>query len=194
MPPARRLLTGLAIVLSISLGACADPPEKEMQQAQGAIDAARAAGADKYAADEFAAAQTALQKANSAVADRDYRLALNYALDSREQAQNAAKDAADHKATARTDADRALTNAMAALNDAHIKLKAAETARVSPHLLTPPRQAITDADAAVQKARALFASGDYPGALDTVRPLLGHLHDVAHTLDTIGGPAVRRKR
>jgi len=194
MPPARRLLTGLAIVLSISLGACADPPEKEMQQAQGAIDAARAAGADKYAADEFAAAQTALQKANSAVADRDYRLALNYALDSREQAQNAAKDAADHKATARTDADRALTDAMSALNDAHIKLKAAETARVPPRLLVPPRQAITDADAAVQKARALFASGDYPGALEAVRPLIGHLHDVAHTLDTIGGPAVRRKR
>ena len=32
-------------------GACGgDPPEKEMQQAQGAIDAARAAGAEQYAA------------------------------------------------------------------------------------------------------------------------------------------------
>ena len=67
-----------------------EPPDKEMQQAQGAIDAARAAGADQYAHEEFAAAQEALTHANEAVEQRDYRLALNHALDSRERAQNAA--------------------------------------------------------------------------------------------------------
>ena len=47
---------------------------------------------------EFAAATTALKNANDAVRQRDYRLALNHALESREQAQNAARDAADTRA------------------------------------------------------------------------------------------------
>ncbi len=165
-----------------------------MQQAQGAIDAARAAGADQYAQEEFAAAQTALKKAQDAVADRDYRLALNHALDSREQAQNAAKDAADHKAAARTDADRAVNEALAALNDAHTKLKAAETAHVPPRTLTEPRRVITDAEADVQKARTLFGQGDYLGVLEAVRPLTARLRDVSHALDTPGATPVRRRR
>jgi uncharacterized protein DUF4398 len=192
--PARRLFAVIALAASIFAMACGTPPDKEMQQAQGAIDAARAAGADKYAQEEFAAAQTALKKAQDAVADRDYRLALNHALDSREQAQNAAKDAADQKATVRTDADRAVNAAMAALNDAHTQLKAAETAHVPLRTLAEPRRIITDADAAVQKARAQFAAGDYLGVLDAVRPWPPRLHEVAHTLETIKAPPVRRRR
>jgi flagellar hook-basal body complex protein FliE len=194
MSSARRLLLMLALAGSVVLAGCGDPPEKEMQQAQGAIDAARAAGADRYAQEEFAAAQTALKKAQDAVADRDYRLALNHALDSREQAQNAAKDAADHKAAARTDADRAVNQAMAALNDAHTKLKAAETAHVPPRALAEPRRIITDADDAVQKARATFAAGEYLDVLEAVRPLTPRLHDVAHTLDTLSGSPAKRRR
>ena len=79
-----------------------------MQQAQGAIDAARAAGADAYAHTEFTAAQDALKQAREAAGQHDYQSALNHALDSRERAQNAAKEAADRKATARGDAERAM--------------------------------------------------------------------------------------
>jgi len=57
-----------------------------MDQAQGALDAARAAGAERYATAEYQAAATALKNAQDAVAQRDYRLALNHALDSRERA------------------------------------------------------------------------------------------------------------
>ena len=46
------------------------PPNKEMDQAQGAIDAARAAGAERYAATEYTAATEALKNANDAVAGR----------------------------------------------------------------------------------------------------------------------------
>ena len=47
---------------------------------------------------------------------RDYRLALNHALDSRERAQNAAKQAADGKAAARAEADRASRPRRRAIN------------------------------------------------------------------------------
>src|SRR5258707_924021 len=120
MPFVRQAVPALLTVATLLCGACGDPPEKEMQQAEGAIAAARAAGADRYAHDEFAASETSLKRAHDAVEQRDYRLALNYALDSRERAQSAAKEAGDRKAAARGDAERALANASAALTQARI--------------------------------------------------------------------------
>src|SRR5207237_8293242 len=101
MSRSRAGVCSIVIIVSMMAAACGDPPEKEMQQAQGAIDAARAVGADEYAHGEFVAAEDALKHAHAAVDERDYRLALNHALDSRERAQNAAREAADRKAVAR---------------------------------------------------------------------------------------------
>src|SRR5262249_15230812 len=97
----RRPLLSLAVLAAIAGAACGDPPDREMQQAQGAIDAARAVGADQYAREEFSAAEDALKRAHDAVNERDYRQALNAALDARERAQTAAKDSVDGKARAR---------------------------------------------------------------------------------------------
>jgi hypothetical protein len=153
------LIIGLAPPAFVGCGG--EPPDKEMQQAQGAIDAARAAGADQYAHDEFVAAQEALRHATEAVQQRDYRLALNHALDSRERAQSAAAQAADGKAAARVDADRALTAATAAIKELQARIKSAEGARVSARVLAPPREAVVSAERNLQEARALFRSGDY---------------------------------
>src|SRR5690606_1094530 len=102
-------LSSLLVILMLAgvLG-CAEPPRKEMDQAQGAIDAARAAGADVYATDELSQAVSALTRADEAVAQRDYRQALSHAIDARERAQTAARDAANRKAEARSEADRAV--------------------------------------------------------------------------------------
>ena len=93
----RRVSLWLVLIFCTAFlaSACGDPPTREMDQAQGAIDAARAAGADRYATEEYQAAVDALKQAQEAVAQRDYRLALNHAIDSRERAQNAAKQAAE---------------------------------------------------------------------------------------------------
>src|SRR5262245_39537328 len=105
MPSLRRALSALAVLASLIAAACGSPPDKELQQAQTAIDAARAAGADRFAAEEFSAAQAALGRANDAVAQRDYRLALSNALDARERAQTAAKDATGRMAAAKRAAE-----------------------------------------------------------------------------------------
>jgi hypothetical protein len=173
--------------------ACGDPPEKEMQQAQGAIDAARAAGADRYAQDELAAAQDSLKKAQDAVAQRDYRLALNYALDSRERAQGAAKDAADHKAAARSDAEHALVAATAALNDAHAQLDAVKTPRIPAKTLARPRRTIADAEASLQKARALFKDGDYLGVTAMTPAITADLSAAVQALKAATPPPRRRR-
>ncbi len=68
----RRPLLGMVIVLAAACVACATPPDKEMQQAQAGIEAARRAGAERYAPDELAASLQALKRAQDAVADHDF--------------------------------------------------------------------------------------------------------------------------
>ena len=165
-----------------------------MQQAQGAIDAARAAGADAYAHTEFTAAQDALKQAREAAGQHDYQSALNHALDSRERAQNAAKEAADRKATARGDAERALSDLTAALTEARVKLKAAESSRVAPKTLVRPRQGIADGEKAVQKARAAFGQGDYLAVAGIATPAAARLITVARDLDAVTAIVGRRRR
>ena len=193
MSLARRWLLSCGVVAALAAG-CGDPPDKEMQQAQGAIDTARAAGADQYAVEEFAAAQAALKRANDAVEQRDYRLALNNALDARERAQNAAKQAADGKAVARTEAEHALGMTTSALNDAHVRLRSAEKSRAPSRVLAGPRKVIDDADMTVQEARAEFTRGEYRAVVETLRETASKLRAAAHDLESAAPGAARRKR
>ena len=191
--PLRRV-SSLVIAFALAAAALAcggDPPDKEMQQAQGAIDAARAAGADQYAHDEFTAAQEALTHANEAVNDRDYRQALNYALDSRERAQNAAALAADGKAAARVDADRAINAATAAVNELAQKLK---TSDPSKRPSSPPRKGLTDGERALQEARAAFSKADYPTARKKAGEASEAVAAANKALEPSTGTANRRRR
>lgn len=188
-----RLLPVLCLALFVTIGCGGEPPDKEMQQAQGALDAAKAAGADKYAAEEFTAATKALSDAKEAVDQRDYRLALNHALDSRERAQNAAKMAADGKATARTEADRAINAAQAEINAVEARVKAAETARAS-RGMDGARRAIGTAQATLQEARADFERGDYLEIPAIAQSATASLAKVSAELDAVGSTPVRKRR
>ena len=193
MSSVRRALLPLAIAAALAVAACGEPPEKEIQDARAAVDAARAAGADVYAKNEFDAALQALTRASDAVAGRDYRLALNHALDARERAQAAATEAANRKATAKADADRVLADAITALNEARAKLHVADTGSARPKTIAPARQAIADGDTAVQEARTAFDRGDYPAAMTLATAAAGRLRAAAHDLDAAAPPPGRRR-
>lgn len=154
-------------VIALSLGllsACGEPPQKEMHQAQGAIDAARAAGADHFAAQELQAAVDALARAEQAVAARDYRLALGQALDSREQADAATRLATDRTAAARAAADAALTAASAIVQRAAERLAAADIVKLPRRRTAPIRSTLTRAETSLQEARAAIADERYEEA------------------------------
>ena len=191
----RCAVVSVAIVVSSLIAGCGDdPPNKELQQAQQAIDEARASGADRYSSDEFNAAQDAVKRAQAAVGARDYRQALNDALDARDRAQNASKDATDKKAKAKVDADRALHDAALAIVDARAKLRTAESAhRVPPRALVPVRRDITDAETHVQEARTAFDNGDYLSALQTLNASMQTLNNTVKTLQGGAAPVVKRR-
>jgi hypothetical protein len=194
MPSRRRLLLSAALAAAMMAAACGDPPDREMQQAQAAIDVARAAGADKFAREEFTAAEDALKKAHEAVAQRDYRLALDAALDACERAQNAEKQATEEKATARGEAERAVAAADAALHESRVKLRTAEAAHASPKLLNSARRSIADGETAVQEARTALNEGDYRSAIERSRTITTQLQGTSRDLQAVPTSGTRRRR
>ena len=181
-----RLSTGLArgalLVAVLVAISCAEPPHKEMDQAQGAIDAARAAGAEQYAATEYAAATQALKQANDAVTGRDYRLALNYALESREQAQNAARTAADTRAKLRGDVERSIAEAKALITQARARLEGPASAQIPRNARRNSQQRLKQLEGDLQKADAALQAEKY---MEADRLLTGVKQQIQSILTTL---------
>jgi hypothetical protein len=173
----------LACAALAAAAACAEPPTKEMNQAQGAIDAARAAGAAEYATEEFEAAEATLARSHQAVSERDYRLALNYALDARDRAQTAARTAADEKARMRTEADRALRAADATLERARERLATAVEARLPAKTLADPKRIIAEAESSLASAHTAFDKDQYRQAVSGLTDLQVRLTAVTSQID-----------
>jgi flagellar hook-basal body complex protein FliE len=153
-----RVARCLALVIGILSVACSEPPNKEMNLAQGAIEAARAAGADRFASAELTAAVDALKRSHEAASGNDYRQALSHALDSFERAQNAAKLAVEGRANARGEAERTVAQVATLLATADTQLKASPLPARS---LKTAQDTIATAGVALQKARAALEMEDY---------------------------------
>jgi hypothetical protein len=178
----RALRAGLLPLVLLTV-ACSAPPQKEIDLAQGAIDAARAAGAEQFASSEFTQATDALRQAHDAVAQRDYRLALTRAIDAHERAQTAAKAAADGKARARSEADAAIARATLAVEQLLTRIKTAAAAKISRADLEAARKSAADAEAQLQKARAAVIEGNYAAARTAVGSIPEAMKDAVEALD-----------
>jgi hypothetical protein len=180
----------LAFVICLLSAGCAEPPSREMNLAQGAIDAARAAGADRFAATEFTAATDALKRSEDAVTAGDYRQALSHALDSRERANNAAKQAVEGRANARGQAERAISEVATLLSQAQAQLKnlPARTTRA-------PRTTVANVEKMLQEARAALASEDYERITKALNGAAAEIQAALKQIEAIAAPpAPRRKR
>jgi hypothetical protein len=186
------------IALLVPSAGCSEPPQKEIDRAQQSIDQARAAGAEQYASDTFAAATAALKQSHEAVDQRDYRLALSRAVDASDRAQEATREAADNKAKARQTTTGRINAVNAALMQLQARLKTAEAARVPPRELSDARDTVADASAALQKARAALNADDLKGAQSAVEGLEDEIRseirvvEAATTLRTAKRPVRRR--
>jgi len=191
-----RFSTGLArgawLVVVLVAISCAEPPHKEMDQAQGAIDAARAAGAEQYAAAEFTAATKALAQSNEAVTARDYRLALNYALESREQAQNAARTAADTRAKLRGDVERSIAEAKSLIAQARARMDGPSGAQIPRGTRRTAQQRIKQLEGELQKADASLQAEKYQEADQLLTGIKRQIQSVVTTISR--GPSSQSQR
>ena len=174
---------------------CSAPPQKEIDRAQGAIDAARAAGAEQYATLEFTEATAALQQSHEAVDQRDYRLALSRALDASQRAQDAARQAADGRARARSEAETAVHMAAAAVQQLETKLKAMPASKTPDPDVKTAQDALGRAQATLQKARESVSAGRYGEARAAVQDTATQITAQISALDDASrGRGSKRRR
>jgi hypothetical protein len=183
------------IVSVLVLSACAEPPSKEMNQAQGAIDNARAAGAEQYAPTQFTAAVDALQRSEAAVAQRDFRLALAQAIDSRDYALAATKAAAEARARARGDAERTIAEGATLLAQLRSRLDHPDIARLPRRVLDAPRATADRAEKSLQEARTALAADEYAAAITATTGIVAQLQAALRAIeDNDNGAGSRRRR
>lgn len=163
----------LAAVTAVVMGtACSQPPDKERHQAEGALAAARAAGAAEYAADSLALAEQALAKYDPAVGARDYREALRVAIEARDRAYDAARTAADEKAIARGRAERLLSQVEIQLAELRARAAGGPGARATAGPSADERAMLDHALARLQEARSKLAAQDYQAVSDGLTPVV----------------------
>ena len=189
-PVVRRLLV-IALLLLATAG-CSGPPQKEIDQAREAVDAARAAGAERYAPTEYTAAASSLQKAHAAVDLRDYRQALNYAIDARQRAVEAARVAADGRTRAKAAVEALYGEVATIANRLQSALRGAETAAPA-KTLRAGQASLRDGRALLQKASAAITAGNYEEATRTLTAVRGKLEGALVDVQNIP-PRPPRKR
>lgn len=155
--------------------ACAAPPNKEIADAQNAIKAAQAAGAEKHAREPYAAATEAYRLANEAVLAGDYRLALDRALESRDHAQLATRQASDLNIRARDQAHQAMADVAESLANTALRIETADRAGAPRRVIVDARRTLTQASTDVQEASAALKKEEFANAvriLSGVKPRL----------------------
>jgi len=172
----------LAALLCLAGAACATPPNKEMDQADGAIAAARAAGAERFAAAELRSATEALDRSHVAVTERDYRLALSLALESREHAQNAARDAAAAQAEARGRLGKSMADIVALMVRANGAANAALTTRLPAARSKAIRETLAQLTGQLQETGAAVERDDVASAERMLDDLKSRLDEFLRTL------------
>ncbi|HET9360114.1 MAG TPA: DUF4398 domain-containing protein [Vicinamibacterales bacterium] len=173
---------GAGLVVALLAVSCAAPPIKELDQARNAITTARDAGAERFAPDEIAAADRELKLASQAVDARDYRLALNHALESREQAEAAAKSSTDTRTRLRQDGERSIEESRALIASTKARLDGPKAAQIPRRTRQAARQTLTDLENALQEADAALRKEDFKAAERTLASVKQRLARVVASL------------
>ena len=165
----RRLVC--AVALAAAVVACSEPPTKERDQAQGALEAARTAGAAAYAPAELRAAEKALAGYEAAVGQRDYRLALSLAIDARESAYAAARRATDEKVRSRAEAQQLIAAVQEGVTAIEQRLNGKSGPRPTRPVAARLAATLKTSTAALQKARSRLAAEDYRSVVAVLTPV-----------------------
>jgi len=168
----------LAIVL-LSLAACEEPPVREIDLAQSALNRARDGGADRFAADRFKEAEAALATARQKLEAKDYRSALSAATDAGEKSKAALQAAEAAKTLAKSAAETALVEAEASFDDVQSVKEQASASKVPEKTFEGLEPALTEArDEATAIAHTIEA-GDFVQAHKAADELKAKTLDLA---------------
>jgi hypothetical protein len=177
----------------LTVAGCAAPPNQEIGDAQKALKAAQAAGAEEYARKTYDLAAESYRRANQAVLDGEYRLALSKALESREYSQQAIRQASDLNVRTREQVHQQLTDVAQLLADTALRIESAGRAGASARVVADARRTMTRVTADLQKAIAALGSEEFVKARPILDGIKGRLQKTLAALDAATPQSSKRR-
>ena len=156
--------------LALLVGCGGEPPTAELNAAKQALDDARAAGAEKFASSEFAAAQSAYDQAQSAVKSESEKLFKNFDQarkligEAKSKAEAAKSAALAAKSKARSASEALIAEAAAAVEKARTSLENAPSGKGTEGDIEQLRIDLNGADADLGAARSAVAGENFEEA------------------------------
>ena len=158
----------------------------------GAPSISVARSQEQLAPEETAAAAAGVQKARTAVEQRDYRLALSYAIDARQRAQDAVRQAGEGRKRAQQAIETLYSEVATRANRLQTSLRAAEAAHAKPKDLNAARATLAGARTALQEASTAITLGKFDQGSKSLTGVRGKLDTAIGDLEKIpqrGGKA-----
>lgn len=156
-----RSLRSLPLLFAALLaGACGEPPTKEIAAAETQIEEARKEGAERYAADRWREATSALTAARAKVEQKDYKGALSAANDAAEKARSARSAATAAKVVARGTAETSLTEVAVLFEEVEAIRQEATAAKVPEEAFAELQPKLEEVGQARERASATLERGD----------------------------------
>lgn len=165
----KRIAVVFAVFALLVFIGCAKPPEQEIQKANSAMDAAKAAEAEEYVPESFQAAMDTLNAANAAKTEADGKFALfrSYSkakalyVSAEALANKAAQDAAAEKERVKQEVSGLLTQAKAELDSANAALAKAPKGKGSKADIELIKNDLAAAQASFDDGNNDFNAGKY---------------------------------
>jgi multidrug efflux pump subunit AcrA (membrane-fusion protein) len=149
-----------------------------LDAAQAALDSARSAGAESYAADAYNRAKNTLADAGAKSEQGEYEEAKTAAVQAKEQADQAKSLAESTKARVRDEAQAIVSRVSNAIGDARSAVDGAPRGKGADGDLDQLRADLGQAEAALGSARSSLSSGNFNAALDQAKSSESKLNQV----------------
>ncbi|MDZ7291639.1 MAG: DUF4398 domain-containing protein [candidate division KSB1 bacterium] len=182
-------IVGLIFALALIAG-CAKAPQETVDAAKAAMEAAKAAEADRYLADQFNAAKDSLDAALAEIEAQNSKFALtrNYdrakaLLDAALAAFNTAKDGvAAKKEQVKAEADTLMTQATAAVAEVKKLMAKAPRGKEGKEVLEQMKTELSGVEASLTEATNAMTSGDFLTARDKIKAALDKANSLSQEL------------
>ncbi|MDZ7369752.1 MAG: DUF4398 domain-containing protein [candidate division KSB1 bacterium] len=179
------------LVIAVAFTGCAKAPQALVDSTKAALDAAKAAEADRYVPAEFKAAQDSLNAALAEIETQNAKFALMRSYKKAQASLEAATAKANEAAAKVAEAKEAVKNEVvqkqaelaAAIEEANKLFKKAPRGKESREVLTAIKADIEAVVASQPDIQATFDSGDYLTARDKVNAALAKIKGVTDELN-----------
>jgi hypothetical protein len=171
------------IVLALIVGACARPPQADIDAARKAVaDAGKNSDIAAYAPETLKSAQDKLAQMESELAAKHYDKVKSLALDAKAVAASAASEAVRGREKAKADATALIAALTQAIPETAKKLAAAAKARAVKLDFAGLTKQLTAARAAVAEADKDAADGNFAVALQKATVVQAQLSDAERAI------------